>query len=241
MPISKQLDLLEELQKIDLGFEHIKNIRGELPEQIKELKEDFELKDANLNALKSQLEVVAKSQRKIQVDIDICNEKIKKYQAQRYEVSTNKEYEAINTEVEMQEQKIEDLEKQILDLIAEEEEVKKEIEELEADVKIIKQEIGEKEKELSETDEKSIKEEKKLRKMREKLVLEIDPKILRKYTRVAKTNNKIGVARITKSACGACFRKLMPQIVVDVRAMDRYIFCVSCSAILLPEIENEEE
>ncbi len=240
MPIRKQLELLEELQKIDLGFEYIKNTRGKLPEQIAELKDDFELKDANLNALKSQIEVIEKSQRKIQGDIDISNEKIKKYQAQRYEVSTNKEYEAINSEVETQEQKIEDLEKQILDLIAEEEEVKKEIEELGTEIKDIKQDIDEKEKELAETDEKSIKDEKKLTKKREKLVPEIDAKILRKYTRVAKSNNRVGIARVTKSACGACFRKLMPQVVVDVRAMDRYIFCSSCSAILLPEIETEE-
>lgn len=239
MPIKEQLDLLEQLQKIDSRFEYIKNTRGKLPEQIAVLKEDFELKEANLNALQSQLEVVEKSQRKIQGDIDISNEKIKKYQAQRYEVSTNKEYEAINNEVETQEQKIEDLEKQILDLIAEEEEVKKEIEELNVEVKEIQQEIEDKEKELAETDEKSIKEEKKLTTEREKLVPKIDPKIYRKYTRVAKSHNGVGIARVRKSACGACFRKLMPQVVVDVRAMDRYIFCPSCSAILLPELEEE--
>ncbi|MCC7430069.1 hypothetical protein IT568_04420 [bacterium] len=239
MDLREQLALLKQLQDVDSEFAYIELSRGELPELIKREGEELILKDANLKALGNQLEINKKSQSQLEIDIQVSKDKIVKYQNQRYQVTTNREYEAINTEIESQEQNIEDYEKQLIELLREEEEVREQLKELVEEVDDLKMNIKNKTSELEEADRLSKDKELELKKKKEEISPKIEHSLMRKYQRVSQSNsNKIGVVNIKRGACGACFRKLMPQIVVDVRAMDKINCCTSCGVILLAEEEN---
>ena len=104
--VEKRLVALYTLQKVDSEIDKIKIIRGELPQAVQDLEDEIAGLDTRIEnfglAMKEAADAV------VQYDKEIVEhqEQIKKYQKQQDNVRNNREYEAINKEIEYAELEI---------------------------------------------------------------------------------------------------------------------------------------
>ena len=157
----------------------------------------------------------------------------------------NREFEAINKEIEMQvletklsEKHIKDASEEISDKARLLENAKKNIGAKETNLKHKK---GELEKIIAETE----KEEQEFRDQATKAKEKVDPRLLASYERIRKNyRNGLAVVPIVRDACGGCFNAIPPQRQSEIRQRKKIIVCENCGRILvdeeLPEIAKEK-
>ena len=230
--MKETLNQLIELQKIDSRLNEINGLKGNLPEKVidqeKELGEytsENELKDARVQEIEAKF-------RKRNAEVEDFNVKLKKYKDQLYLVKSNKEYDALNNEIDNMKKAISESE---TILLSEEEEKISLNEVIQSNVNKIKEvsEILNKNKsELEMALSKTKAEEKKLLQNRDSLVKKIDNRYLNSYERILKSRNSAGMVSIVKSSCGSCYTKLPPQIVIEVKDNSKIISCPSCNIFL---------
>jgi hypothetical protein len=230
--MKETLNQLIELQNIDCRLFEINELKGDLPEKVlnqeNELntyKTENEIKDARL------LEIEHVS-RKRTAEVEDFNVKLTKYKDQLYLVTSNKEYDALNSEIDNVKKVISESETIILD--GEEEKntlnelIKSNSNKIETVTLTLEENKTELETALSETQA----EEKKLLKSRSGLVKSIDVRYLTSYERLMSSRDGAGMVSMLKSACGSCYTKLPPQMVIEVKENTKIISCPSCSIFL---------
>ena len=165
---------------------------------------------------------------------------IKKYEKQSDNVKNNREFEAINKEIEMQTLEVKLAEKHIKDAtedIAEKakqlELAKKAVATKEGNLKGKKSEL---EKIIAETD----KEEKNYNKQADAAREEVDERLLVSYDRIRKNyRNGLAVVPVERDSCGGCFNAIPPQKQSDIKQRKKIIVCENCGRILVDDELND--
>jgi len=166
---------------------------------------------------------------------------IKKYEKQQDNVKNNREFEAINKEIEMQELEVRLNEKHVKDATFELRDrtnahlkTEEKIKELEEALVIKKQEL---EKITAETEI----EEKALAEKSDEARAKVDPRLLTAYERIRKSyRNGLAVVPIHRDSCGGCFNVIPPQRQSEIRQHKKIIVCEHCGRILVDSDLNEK-
>ncbi len=146
-----RLKIIYQLQLIDDQLDELEEMRGDLPNTVRELEEKINsVKEDISNMEKEQKESLKKRDRN-ELDIEKLTENQKKFKSQLYQVRNNKEYDALTKEIDHTENQIEkltiendslaDLSKsltvQVDDIKPLRDELKQELKENKADLKVI--------------------------------------------------------------------------------------------------------
>ena len=238
--VSEKLEGLFNLQKVDSQVDKIKILRGELPLEV----EDLELEIENLNTrLKSQTDVeddlnnVINSQN---LKISEANTLIEKYNKQQMKVRNNREFNAINKELEFQALEIELANKKIISLGLEIDENKEKIKLIKAKLRERKKHLKTKKEKLSDIVQSTEKEEKKLLTQKKKLQKTIETDLFETYESLRSiSKNGLAVVKVLRNACGGCFSSVTPQHYLDIKMRKELLFCESCGRILVPDDIDE--
>src|ERR1700761_9071993 len=113
--VEEKLIAVLELQKIDSKIDEIKTLKGELPMEVKDLEDEIEglqVRMANIDTEINNINTFIETKTTGKKDAQAL---IKKYEKQQDNVKNNREFEAINKEVEMQELEVKLNEKHIKD------------------------------------------------------------------------------------------------------------------------------
>jgi predicted nucleic acid-binding Zn-ribbon protein len=166
---------------------------------------------------------------------------IAKYEKQSDNVKNNREFEAINKELEMQGLEIKLGEKHIRDA---NEELGEKIKILDAAKKTIAVKDGvltHKKSELEKIIADTEIEEKELRKNSEDARAHIDERLLYSYDRIRNSyHNGLAVVTVERDACGGCFNSIPPQRQSEIRLHKKIIVCENCGRILVEEDVTKE-
>jgi predicted nucleic acid-binding Zn-ribbon protein len=217
------LQQLANLQYIDSRIDELKQLRGDLPEDILDTETDIARLEAKQAKLEQEDKDLSVELNQLELDITSSTEKATKYEEQQLSVRNNREYDALTKEIEVQKQvvekahlRIEEAQKR-KELVAPEkaivdeklDDVRASLEEMKANLDSV----------LSSTQE----EEDQLIVKREEIVKNIDQRYLRNYNRLRDgLNNGIAVVAMDR---GAAFgMSLPPQTQVEVRRMNKIIF-----------------
>ena len=233
--MKETLGFLASLQEVDKKLFYLEFSKGDLPKTVARLKESLDKLLKQIETLKKSIEKNEIDQRNTENLIETAQEKLKKYQNQLYDVTTNKEYDAITHEIEMKKKEIEEGELSVLNLITENEKHQQTLSALQNDWKQLEKDLEIKEKELKVVINATEKEELELKHHREKLVVRLKEPDLRRYERIRKAKSGIAVVAITRDACGGCFKSIPPQKIVEVEKLIEMIQCDVCGRILIPE------
>lgn len=216
------LQNLANLQYIDSKIDEISRLRGDLPEEIEDVKMDLErlkVRQAKIEEDKTGLE-----SEKINLAnlIQHASSLIEKYDKQQTTVRNNREYDALTKEIEAQKQNIENSNSRIEEINNLLVEINEEFEVNMERVEQTQALLEEKRKELDQLVERTASEEKKLVAIRDKAAEKVSPRYLKSYERLRKgLANKIAVVAMDK---GAAFGTLLPpQIQVEVKRKGRII------------------
>jgi predicted nucleic acid-binding Zn-ribbon protein len=239
--IEEKLRQLYALQRIDSKIDEIEVLKGELPMEVSDLEDEITGLETRLKNLNDTVKDIEKEGQKFTTRITEGEALIKKYTKQLDDVKNNREFDALNKELEMQKLEIQLAEKKARengDKVAAKTTVIKEVKDK---LKAKKANLDLKKEVLKSIIAKTEKEEKALRKAATTAEETVDDRLLKAYHRIRNNyRNGLALVAIERDACGGCFNQIPPQIQLEVSQRKKIIACEHCGRILVDnEIANQ--
>lgn len=236
LTIPELLTQLYHLQKIDSKLDEIKIMKGELPMEVADFEDDL----MGLNTRKNRL---TESIKDIEHDITQHNNNIKesesligKYEKQLEKVKNNREFDALNKEIELQRLEIQLSEKRIREANHAKVAKVESLNGIEEKIAIRQKELNVKKEELESIIEKTEKEEDRLIKDSAKQRKDIEPRLLKAYDKIRTAyRNGLAVAVVRRESCGGCFNKIPPQKQIEIGMMKNIVACEHCGRIIVDD------
>ncbi|MBT6871013.1 MAG: hypothetical protein HN820_07185 [Candidatus Marinimicrobia bacterium] len=230
--MKETLNQLIELQEIDCRLYEINELKGDLPEKVLDQENELNVYKNENETKDARVQEIEHTSRKHNAEVEDFNVKLTKYKDQLYLVTSNKEYDALNTEIDSMKKAISESETIILTEEEEKNTLNEAIKSNSNKIETVTLTLEEDKSELKTALSKTQAEEKKLIKNRTGLVKGIDSRYLSTYERLMGARDGAGMVSMTKSACGSCYTKLPPQMIIEVKENSKIISCPSCSIFL---------
>lgn len=231
-----RLTALARLQLIDAQLDRLRQVRGGLPEEVRDLEDELEGLNTRIARMQEELDAAQAEITKRQTSIVESRDLIKKYDAQLMNVKNSREFEALNKEIELANLEILTAErkiKQFTEVITEKAE---RINEVKTTYDERSRDLDEKQKELNQIIAETEKEEKKLLKQSDAAAKDLEPRLLHSYQKIRQNmRNGLAVVSMDRGACGGCFAIIPPQRQYEVRQKKKLMVCENCGRILVDQ------
>ncbi|MDX1531003.1 MAG: hypothetical protein R3362_05715 [Rhodothermales bacterium] len=232
--ITEQLKALIRLQHIDTKIDEVERLRGDLPEEIRDLEDERAGLETRIQKAEDEAKQAEVQRRKLQMDITESEGLIKKYEEQQLQVRNNREYDALTKEIEAQRQRITQAQADLEAL--DERDVANE-----AVVEQAKERLGEldtvldeKREELGQVVEETEKEQEAFVERRDAATEAIEPRYLKAYQRLRqRLRDGRAVVPIERGAAGSFM--VPPQRQVEVRQRNRIVVCEHTGRIIVDD------
>lgn len=224
-----------EVQEIDLEIDKYIKAEKEYPEQIALLKNQVEDLSRALADLEKTLEESGRTRSDIDDEVKAEHDILTKKEKRLLETKTNKEYNAVQSEIEQARERIDALESEEIEIMGKMEglepqiaENRKHLEETTAAnterIKELEDKLGSVESDIHALEQR-----------RDALKVGVNKRILDIYHRLRKGRSSIAVTPLNKIklSCSGCFKHLPPQRVQEIRRGNTLIMCESCGRILV--------
>ena len=233
VPVAAKLEALLTLQHLDSQLDEIRRVRGDLPEEVRDLEDEiagYEVRVKKFDEEIQGLNDFIKSRKQASKDAESL---IKKYDEQQQNVRNNREFEAIAKEIELQRLEIQIADKKI-------KESQYQIDVKNAEISGTKSKLDERRKDLEnkkgELDTivgENEEEERGIMAQREEATQLVEQRLLTAYTRIrGNVRNGLAVVLVRRDACGGCFNTVPPQRQADIISHKKIIVCEHCGRIL---------
>ncbi|MAJ43481.1 MAG: hypothetical protein CMF96_01890 [Candidatus Marinimicrobia bacterium] len=236
--MNNDLNVLIQLGDVDYRLKEIEDLKGDLPQMvesqkslIRELKSENDEKNIHLGEIEQGLTEKRHT-------LDDTKTKLDKYKKQLYLVTTNKEYDALLTEIDHSKEILSTTQSSLNELNSSKDVISEKLKE--NTIKLDETDISLKkcEEELQEALNESEEEFKSLENKRLGLEKKVDNRYLSLYNRMRGGRRGVGITTVHKNACGSCYNILPPQTVIEIRKGDKIITCHTCGIILFWENED---
>lgn len=240
--VEERLRALYDLQLIDSRIDEIRNVRGELPLEVRDLEDEVAGLNIRYDKLVANLEVVDNNIIAKRNEIEESKSLIKKYSEQQKNVRNNREFNSLTKEVEFQELEIELAEKHIKEFKVQIEQKKQVIAETKERVKQRESHLKHKKAELEDILAETQKEEEALILKSETYKTQIEERLVAAYDRIRKNvKNGLAVVAIERGASGGSFFTIPPQIQVEIASRKKVITDEHSGRILVDSELAEEQ
>lgn len=241
--VTEKLMTFYRLSKIDQELFEIEEEKGDLPDVIEKMREKVSEMEKDISE-KQKLVIDLNSEKdKLTASNKKTEERVTKFEEQKYSAKNNKEYDDIMKTIDAGLQEMEGFEKRVKDLTNE---IKAAIDsntELTAKLEEMKNDLKEKEGTLSELDENYKSEEDEMKGNYDTLLKKLDTEDKNLYLRLKKMFKGEVTAIVRKGNCTGCYNSIPPQKVIEINAAEKVFTCESCGRILISEdvIKNNIE
>ena len=237
--VEHRLRSLYELQTILSEIDRIRTIRGELPEEVRDLEDIIAGLHTRIDKYNHEIEELRSMTAQEQNKIHVAQEQIATYKTQLDNVRNNREIDLLSKEIEYQTLEIQLSEKRIGQYAREIETKTAEIASAQDNLTDRNHILAEKRQQLEEIISETKKDEEVLRTKAKDLEARIDdPRTLTAFKRIRKNaRNGLGVVYIQRNACGGCFNRIPPQKQMEIKMHKKIIVCEYCGRIMIdPEL-----
>ena len=228
-----RLKVLYQLQQIDNQLDELEELRGDLPNMVRELEEKIKALIIDIETKEKEQKDSLTKRDENENEIESLKENQKKFKAQLYQVRNNKEYDALTKEIDHTEEQVNKLEAENNSLADRSKILTQEIEEINPGLDELKEELKDKEADLKEIIKANEREESKLLEERKNLESDVKKNDLSAYMRIRKAKKGLAVATIKRSACSGCHNIVPSQRQLEIRRNNRLFYCEYCGRILV--------
>ncbi len=234
--VEEKLSSLVTLQKIESKLDEIHILKGELPMEVADLEDEITGLHARQTRIEEEINGVTDFIEQRKTAIKDAEALIKKYEKQSSNVKNNREFEAINKEVEMQQLEVKLAEKHIKDATDEIAEKAVALEKAKKNVAVKEGVLSTKKGELEKIITANEKEEKHFNKLAAEAKTHVDTRLLASYEKIRKSyRNGLAVVSVERDACGGCFNAIPPQKQSEIKQHKKIMICENCGRILTDE------
>lgn len=240
--VEERLRALYDLQLIDSRVDEIRNIRGELPLEVRDLEDEVEGLNTRLEKLVGSLALIDDDIKSKKNLIEEAKTLIKKYAEQQKNVRNNREYNSLTKEIEFQELEMQLAEKHIKEFKVQIEQKKEIITETKDRLKDRQTHLKHKKGELNAILAETEKEELALIKKSEEYQELIDVRLVQAYHRIRNNvKNGLAVVAIERGASGGSFFTIPPQVQVEIASRKKVITDEHSGRILVDAVLANEQ
>lgn len=226
------LEHLIHLQELDSAIERARRRIAEIPSVQQSLESRSTAAAAAVQAVKDRIAATSTTRREIEKEVAAVQTRLSKYKDQLMAVKTNKEYQAMQSEIATAEGLVRSHEDRLLDLMEVSEKESADLKAAEAAMKSEQAAIVTEQKALDGEKQTLETELQKLSAERTTLTSQISKEALAIFERAGHGRKGIAVAEARDGLCTVCHVRLRPQVYNDVRRNAAIIQCESCTRIL---------
>lgn len=226
------INSLIKLQEIDSQLMDLKELQGDLPSKVEESSSKLDELKGSIHAAKTRIEEIEADIRQLSGLESDRKAKVAKLRDQLYLVKTNREYDALMSEIDHLETEIDEEESRELDLMEEKELLKEQLNFDESQIDELAVELKKQTDELEKRVASSQEEENRLMDERGKILPDIESKYLSLYERIREAKDGVAVVPIINHGCGGCHSRITPQRETEIRNGEEVHQCPSCRRIL---------
>ena len=233
--MKEDLMKLLEAQEVDLRIDTLLKSQKEYPEQIEFLLKEIDDLKKTFEDIGNIITETKKSGFDIELEIQAERETLAKKEKRLLETKTNKEYNAVQSEIEQARERIDALETEDIEIMGrldilepQKEETRRKLGELTA-LNTARVEELKRSLDSIETDRDMMEHERNV------ILSNVNKRLLAVYLRLRKGRNGVAIATVNKAkfSCRGCFKHLPPQKVMEIRRGNSMISCENCGRILV--------
>jgi predicted nucleic acid-binding Zn-ribbon protein len=228
---------LIQLQELDTTADEARRTLAAMPERVAAL--DAQLGDARAAqaAARDRLAENQAQRRAIEKDLAVVQGRLTKFKDQLMGVKTNREYQAMQKEIETAGHEVQAFEERILERMLEADEIGEDIKQADAALTFAERDVAAQRGALEAERRATEKRLDEIGRARMELVKQIPEATLALFDQVARTRKGLAVSRVKDGLCSVCHVRVRPQTSQDVRFGKALLQCESCQRILyyLPE------
>lgn len=231
--MQNDLEMLLKLQNIDYDLEELDRSRDYLPDMINHLKKEMEDTSRALKESEENLTQKVLAKKKLELDIEEISTELTKLQKQMRDIKTNREYDALVTEIANRKLKISNLEEELLKNLTDMDELQDKIKELKEKTAQVDKNNRVQLESLNEKMDSIGTKIKQKQDERKNVSVRINKLVLATYERVKRVKGGAAVVPVRKRACSGCYKSLPPQKIQEIKKGESLITCDSCGRILI--------
>jgi predicted nucleic acid-binding Zn-ribbon protein len=230
--MNADLQHLIQLQELDLAAERCRRRISEIPSAQSALEARLAERSETVSSIKERLAANQGARREIEKELAAVQGRLSKYKDQLMEVKTNKEYQAMQTEISVAEQHVRRHEDRLLDRMEETENLSAELKSAETALTTEQSDIV-RERAALEAERAALERELEQKTAeRARLTASLPQRSLALFEHVSRQRKGLALSEARDGTCMQCHVRLRPQVFNDVRRNDSLIQCESCSRIL---------
>ena len=231
--VADKLEQLQELQAIHSKIDAIHILKGELPIEVADLEDEIAGTQKRVAKIQAEIEdAQAEIERRKELMKD-AQGLITKYDKQLHNVKNNREFDALNKEIELQKLEIQLAEKKIREANFTIENHQKQLTEVEKRLDSKEKDLEVKKRELDNIIKDTEKEEQELTAKAQEMEEEVDERLIQAFRRIRKSyKNGLAVVLVSRNACGGCFGFIPPQTQSEIRTKKKISTCEHCGRII---------
>jgi predicted nucleic acid-binding Zn-ribbon protein len=231
--MSPDLEHLIQLQNLESAIEESRRRIAAHPQRVADAEARLAYAKEAVEAAKQRLKASQEARREQEKDAATYQSRLSKFKDQLSAVKTNREYQAMQHEIETAQKELGVVEERVIERMVE-------ADALTAEVKKAEQELAAEQKEVA-AEKKALTEElatveaalEDATEKRSALVKSLSPHLVALFEQVARARRGVAIAVATRDGlCSACHVRLRPQVFQEVRRNDQIIQCASCNRIL---------
>ena len=230
--VHPDLDRLIRLQALDSRAAEARRLQSSIPETQRALDQKLDGARTAVTAANEQQAANQTSRRALEKDLATVNTRLTRYKDQLMEVKTNREYHAMQHEIETAQGEVKRVEDQMLELMVAADDLSATLKSAEASLKTAEQDITRERADLDRQLGASDAVLEETLAARRALAAQLPPNVLEQYEIVAKGRRGIAVAEARAERCTECHVRLRPMIYSEVRHNKTLVQCDSCQRFL---------
>lgn len=235
-----ELNNLISLQTVDLEIKGLMQVQQELPESMRGLESKLAEIEAIVAEKQQELEEIRKQHRQLESEMALLDEGITRSRQRLMEIKDNIEYKAMLKEIAFKEDRKDQKETEILELLDQIETRSSDLVSLEKEIagrqEVLEAMRVEVQAEISQHLEKL----QEFQARRDEIQRLIPKQLLKKYDFIREKRQGVAIAEVRGGVCQACHMNLPPQKFIELQMDKELMACPHCQRIIYftPQEEN---
>lgn len=228
----EDINTLLKLQEAEIETVNIESLLRETARKKSELDTKLSEFETGLNKHKKEFKKVGKDCRETEAEIQMNEQRIKTSGERLRQVKTNREYQALQREIDDGKKRIEELEMLLLKYLQKQEKVENILKEQNADFKQLAEKIKSDKEEIDKEGKSHRKLFEKYKHQKETIGKNLKSEFLDLFNEIAESNGGLAVAPVKDEVCMGCFMNIPPQLYIEVLRGKSLVMCPQCNRIL---------
>ena len=231
--MSPDLEHLIELQNLETAIEESRRRIAAHPQRVADAHARLAHAKEAVEDTRQRLKACQEARREQEKEAAVYQSRLSKFKDQLSAVKTNKEYQAMQHEIETAQKELGAVEERVLERMMESDALTAEVKKAEQSLATQQKDVDAEKKTLAEeltTVEAALKEATAKRASR---VASLPPHLVALFEQVSRVRKGLAITTATRDGlCSACHVRLRPQVFQEIRRNDQIIQCASCNRIL---------